>query len=231
MGSVCSGEAPVSTGEMATDKITLYYWPMHFRCGALVYMMEQAGVPYEHVSDKALMATKATVFGAEAGVNIAPPILDDGGKLISQSTACTMYLGKKLGFDKGVDDCLAVQYLCDIVDWCEGGIGKNNEDAASLKKYLEGGRFAAMGGCVERNIKGPYFFGEEPSFVDFFLLQHMDWRKSLFEKLQAKTGTDYLAPFPKIKAVAEALRALPSYTKLEGGPKYGSFSDEIVAAF
>mmetsp|Transcript_10503 Transcript_10503/g.17455 ORF Transcript_10503/g.17455 Transcript_10503/m.17455 type:complete len:222 (+) Transcript_10503:65-730(+) len=216
---------------MSSDKITIYYWPVHFRCGALMYMMEERGVPYEHVSDKVKMAAKATAFGATKGINIAPPILDDGGKLISQSTACTMYLGKKLGFDKDVDDCLAVQYMCDIVDWCELGIGKNNEDPTSLKKFMEGGRFAVMASCVEHNIKGPYFFGAEPSFVDFFLLQHMDWRKDLFAKLQAKTSKDFLAEYPKIKAVAESLRALPSYRNFSGGYKYGTFKQEIIDAY
>mmetsp|Transcript_63282 Transcript_63282/g.184957 ORF Transcript_63282/g.184957 Transcript_63282/m.184957 type:complete len:234 (-) Transcript_63282:38-739(-) len=230
MLSCCGATSTIESEEMSSAKITLYYWPMHFRCGALIYMMEEKGVTYEHVSEKEKMATKATAFGATTGINIAPPIIEDGGKLISQSTACTMYLGKKLGFDKGVDDCFAVQYMADIVDWCEGGIGKNNEDATLLKKFMEGGRFAVMAGCVERNIKGPYFFGDEPSFVDFFLLQHMDWRKDLFEKLQAATGTDFLGEYPKIKGVAANLRLLPSYKNFSGF-KYGSFKQDIVDAY
>jgi glutathione S-transferase len=193
-------------------------------------MLNEKGASYEHVSDRAEMAKFATAFGAPNGVNIAPPIIDDNGKFISQSTACTMYLGKKLGFDKGVDDCFAMQYLCDIVDWCEGGIGKNNEDAAALKNFMEGGRFNAMAGCVERNIKGPFFFGDSPSYVDFFLLQHMDWRKSLLDKLQEKTGKDFLESCPKIKAVVSALRELPSYKSFEikyGGP----FKQEIIDSY
>jgi len=223
---------------MIAGSITLYYWPVHARCGALVAMLEEKGVAYEHVADKAKMPCAA--FGAADSVNIAPPVIKDGDKLISQSTACTMYLGKRLGFDKGVDDCLALQYLCDIVDWSENGIGKNNEDAFSLKKYMDGvdgqpSRFSIFAGCVERNIQGPYFFGAEPSYVDFFLLQHMDWRQDLFDKLQAVTSTDPLAAYPKIKGVVAGLRTLPSYKNFKGGPcggwKYFECKQDIIDAY
>lgn len=212
-----------------SDKIILFYHPIHARCGSLVYMMEAKGVAYEHEKDKSKFP--ATAFGDAKGINIAPPILNDGGKLISQSRACTMYLGMKLGFDKDVDVPLSVQYMADIADWCEGGIGKNNEDPAMLKKYMEGGRYDAFAGCIERNIKGPYFFGDEPSYVDFYLLQNLDWRKDFFEKLQAKTGKDFLAAYPKMKAIAESLRALPWYQNFDGGFKYPGMSQAIIDAY
>lgn len=220
---------------MSSDKITLYYWPRFGRAGALIRMMEEKGVPYEHIFLKDEMATKATAFGA-TGINIAPPIIDDGGKLISQSTACCMYLGKKLGFDKGVDVCLALQYMVDIGDTAEG-IGKNNEDAVLLKKFLEGddgkpSRWSALAGTVERNIKGKYFVGDEPSYVDFFLLQHFDGRRDMFEKLQARTVKDFLADYPKIKAVLEGLRSLPSYKNYKGWARLSAtFNQAIIDAY
>jgi len=235
MAVLCCGAGSLdTTAEMSTDKITLYYWPILGRAGSLIRMMEEKGVPFEHISDKDKMATKSTAFGAAEGINIAPPIIDDGTKCISQSTVCCFYLGKKLGFDQGVDDFLALQYLADIVDLCEGGIGKNNEDATALKKFLEGvdgspPRFKALAGPVNRNIKGPYFFGDEPSFVDFFLLQHMDGRQDMFDKLQAKTGKDFLDDFPKIKAVMEGLRSLDSYKNSTYKP--GTFKQAIIDAY
>lgn len=54
-----------------------------------------------------------------------------------------------------------------------GGIGKNQKDAKGLKVYLDGAddgkpsRFSTFAGAIERAIAGPYFFGEEPSYVDF----------------------------------------------------------------
>jgi glutathione S-transferase len=221
---------------MSSEKITLYYWPLFARAGALFRMLEEKGVPYEHKSSKEEMAAKASVFGA-SGVNIAPPIIEDGGAIISQSTACAMYLGKKLGFDKGVDPCLSVQYLLDIVDVFEGGVGKNNEDAGLLKKFMEGddgkpSRWSAVAGTIERNIQGPYFFGAEPSYVDFFLLQHMDWRKDMFDKLQAKTGKDFLVGYPKMKAVSEGLRSLDSYKNYKGELKTtATFNQAVIDAY
>jgi glutathione S-transferase len=236
MFSVCCGGPQALGVDMSSGKINLYYWPFFPRCAALVRMMEESGVEYEHISQKDIMATKCSAFGATAGVNIAPPVIEDGSKIISQSTACCMYLGKRLGFDKGVDECLAVQYMLDMVDLFEGGLGKNNEDAANLKKFLEGAdgnpsRFSVMAGPVERNIKGPFFFGAEPSYVDFFLLQHMDWRQDMFEKLKAKTGTDFLANYPKMVAATAGLRALKSYGNYKGPCKYGAFSEEIIDAY
>lgn len=232
MFACCQGEVPA----MSSEKVTLYYWPAFARAGALIRMLEEKGVPYEHKSSKEEMAAKATAFGA-SGVNIAPPIIEDGGTIISQSVACTMYLGKRLGFDKGADPCLSVQYLLDIVDLIEGGVGKNNEDASLLKKFMEGdggtpSRWSVLAGTIERNIRGPYFFGAEPSYVDFFLLQHMDWRRDMFDKLQAKTGKDFLGDCPKIKAVCEGLRSLDSYQNCKSEFKTtATFDPAIVDAY
>jgi len=84
-------------------------------------------------------------------------------------------------------------------------------------------------GAVERNIKGPYFFGADPSFVDFFLLQHMDGRMDMFEKLQVKTGRDLLVQCPKIKAVIAGLRSLDSYKA--STYKVGTFKQAIIDAY
>lgn len=218
----------------SADQITLYYWgvPSGGRAGAVIRMMEERKVPFNHVSSRDEMATKVSAFGAD-GVNIAPPVIQDGTRCLSQSTACSFYIGKKLGFDKGVDDALAFQYLLDIVDWSENNIGKNNENAAALKKFLEGdggkSRFSAISTAIHNNIKGPYFFGEEPSYVDFFFLQHMDARQDMFDKLKAATGKDFLAEFPKFAVLADGLRALDSYKASKYKP--GEFSQEVLDAY
>lgn len=45
-----------------------------------------------------------------------------------------------------------MQFCGDIVDTFEGGVGKNNEDGAALKKFIEGDRFARLMGNVERGV-------------------------------------------------------------------------------
>ena len=67
--------------------------------------------------------------------------------------------------------------MADIVDLFENNLGKNTEDGKKFYKFMEGGRFGQMAGMMERNIVGPYFFGEEKSYVDFFLAQH--WVRQL----------------------------------------------------
>merc|ERR1719326_2176655 len=96
----------------------------------------------------------------------------------------------------------------DIVDTFEGGLGKNNEDGDALKKYLAS-RFKVQMGNLERSIKGPYYFGDAPSPVDFFLCQHLDWRcANVFDPLKAK-GVDCLA----------ACRKKVAMPPTKGGPK------------
>jgi hypothetical protein len=82
------------------------------------------------------------------------PVVMDGDYVISQSTAACYYLGKKLGLTPaGFDDAKAMQCLLDIQDLFEGNVGKNNEDGPTLKKFIEGPRFAALMGNLERAIK------------------------------------------------------------------------------
>ena len=68
--------------------------------------------------------------------------------------------------------------------------------------------------------------GEEKSYVDFFLAQNWDWAHECFlTALQEKTGKDYFAAFPKIKAVAAGIQALASYKDLTGTPVEGMFTN------
>lgn len=214
--------------------ITVYYWPMLARGGSLVRMLEHTGTPYTYISDRAKMAALASSFGSTAGDTFAPPILVDDDFTIGQSTATCLYLGKKLGLTPpGYNEFKALQFCMDIVDTFEGNLGKNNEQGPALKAFLEGPRFAALMGNLERAIKGPYYFGEEPSAVDFFLLAHLDWRiAQVFEPLKA-LGIDCLAPYTKVVKVGELLRATDGYKNYKGGlqPASGPLKDEILAAF
>ena len=167
--------------------LKVYYWPMLLRGASLVRMLEHTKTPYTYISDKAEMAKMCSTWGA-TGTTFAPPVVVDGDYVLSQSTATCLYLGKKLGLTPpGFDEFKASQFCSDIVDTFEGGLGKNNEDGPTLKQYVEGPRFAAQMSNIERSIVGPYYFGAAPSAVDFFLLQHLDWRQdSIFGPLKVR---------------------------------------------
>jgi glutathione S-transferase len=174
-----------------------------------------------------------STWGAQ-GDTFAPPVIVDGDTKISQSVSTCLYLGQRLGLTPpGYDQFKAMQYCLDIVDTFEGGVGKNNEDGPTLVAYLKGERFKSLMGNVERAIKGPYYFGDAPSAVDFFLLQHLDWRtSSLFGPLKDKFGIDVLAVYPMMVGVVERLRATDAYRNYAGGLRpAGPIKDEILEAF
>jgi len=200
-----------------SSSLKVYYWPMLARGAPLVRMLEHTATPYEYISDFAELS-KLGSFKTGSGDVFAPPFIVDGDFVISQSTACTLYLGDKLGLTpEGYSAPKAVQYMGDIVDTFEGNLGKNNESGPELKAFLEGDRWAKLAGNIERGIKGPYYFGDSLSCVDFFLAAHLDWRSTqVFNPLKARHGVDALAPFPKMVAIHEAIKATDAHKNFAG---------------
>ena len=81
-----------------------------------------------------------------------------------------------------------------------------NEDGATLKDFLRaGGRWHQLMSNLEAGVgPGPYYFGDSPSCVDFFIAHHVDIRcVTLFGPLSELTGEDHLSAYPKIKAIYE----------------------------
>lgn len=227
--------------EAAVSTIKIYYWPKLIRGAPLVRMLEHTGTDYEYISDKAEMAkvcstwTKAVTGEEPTGDTFAPPVVVDGDFMVSQSIASALYLGNKLGLSSvpGYNEYKAMQYCADIVDSFEGGLGKNNEAGPALKAFVEGPRCANLMSNVERGITGPFYFGEEPSTVDFFLLGHLDWRiTSVFAPLKEKLGVDVMADYPKMSAIYDALTATPAYKNYAGGlTPPGPIKDEIFETY
>ena len=122
--------------------------------------------------------------------------------------------------------------MADIVDTFEGNLGKNNEHGPTLKKFLEGERWASLMGNLERGIVGPFYCGEEPCCVDFFLAAHLDWRTvSLFDPLKAKHGVDALAPFPKVSGVYAKLSSTDAWKNYKGLRSMGPVKDEVLNSY
>jgi len=186
--------------------IKVYYWPFLGRGASLVRMLEHTGTDYEYHSDRDVMSKVCSVWDGDADT-FAPPVVVDGDIIISQSTAACLYVGKAVGLTPpNFSECKAVQFLMDIVDVFEGGLGKNNEEGPVLKKWLEGDRWRKLLTNLERGIQGPFYFGSEPCCVDFFLAAQVDFRTvTLFSQLKAKLGLDVLAKYPKISGIYAAL--------------------------
>ena len=127
-----------------------------------------------------------------------------------------MYVGRLCGFDEGMDEDKAPQLMIDLVDTFENGIGKAAmEGGAALKIFLEGkgdgkpSRFAMLMGNLERNVKGPFFFGSKPTPVDFMLTALTDWQdEGKMDRLKVEKGFDPWAAYPKVAGVVAGVRAL-----------------------
>ena len=77
--------------------VKVYYWGGMFgRAGPALRMLEEAGAPYEIISDMPSMGPMFGAFGGDASDNFAPPLVVDGDERISQSTAICMHVGNKV---------------------------------------------------------------------------------------------------------------------------------------
>ena len=202
------------------ETMKIYYWPMFGRAGALVRMCEEKGQPYEVISDFAQLASKCNAFGADSST-FAPPIVQDGDTLISQSTACAMYVGEKLGLNSGVPSApQALQHLSDqydLVSECDKAYKAAAELApgkavVSLRGFI-GKRFAQWMTTINNSITGPFFYGDTPTYVDFYLTMSIDWLQAVYFK-GLPIWDD--AAFAKVMKVVDGIRALPSYTGYSG---------------
>jgi len=115
----------------------------------------------------------------------------------------------------GVDEYKTMQILSDLIDTFEGGLGKAAETGAACKEFLEGDRFKKFMSNIERNIKGPFFFGEKPSVVDFVLVALVDSADAAsLAHVWTKTGSTAWSSYAKIDGVIAGIRALESYKAL-----------------
>jgi glutathione S-transferase len=227
----------------STDPLVIYYWPELARAAALFRMCDHAGQPYVHNSTPEALASVVNsnqVHGPNGtSAMFAPPVVQDGDFFVSQSVAATLYLGQKLGFDRSVPSLAkAVQHLNDLQDFtgeCSRATAslQKDRDAAPLRTFVRDGRFSAWVGTIEHAITGPYYYGDAVTYVDFYFLQTLDWfAVKVFDPLQRVTG-DVWQRFPKVKALHQAMRAMPSYasTGAHGPLIPGVFTDEDVALY
>lgn len=198
------------------------------RASGLFRMMAQVGAEWEHVTDSKLMESSLLLEQQEGPntrlKNLAPPILIDGNVTISQAISCHMYLGNKFGFNKGIPfPELALQYmndLDDLHDEMKSAFMQGDEDVNELQKFLTGDRYKTMLATINNQIKGPYYFGNDATYVDFCAVSFFEmcdgrWLNPLLDK----TGGDTVsAHAPKLREVIERTRSLESAAKLKDIP-------------
>jgi len=180
-------------------------------------MCEEAGVEYKHATTPPEMG--ASYFGGQ-GTNLAPPIVEIDGVSVSQAVACHQFLGNKLGFNKNIEiPELAVQYMADLDDlhsqMADKAIaGKKTDDVLALQEYVTSDRYKQHLQSIDRSIKGPFYFGDEPTYVDFAVCSYLDMCVCKWlGPLEVKSGDTIATNAPKLKAVYDAICNLESATK------------------
>lgn len=237
-----STEAPLT--EDAT-LLTIFYWPHLARAAALFRMCDASGQAYQHLSSIADMAsvTSSNKVHGPAGTSgmFAPPVIRHGEYTVSQSVAGTLYLGQTLGFDpcKGEHaSCLAttIQHMNDLQDFTveySDAVSslRNDRDPTPMRAFIEDGRFTAWLTTFNNSIQGPYYYGGQKSYVDFYLLQTLDWcMAQAFDALQPITGAIF-TPFSKVTAAHAEMRMMPSYGSTNAtGSVVGYFFGEADVA-
>jgi len=74
-----------------------------------------------------------------------------------------------------------------------------------------GARFDNWVGNIERSIVGPYYYGEEITYVDFFMANCVEWAHNrVFDAVEPVTG-DKWAGYPKVNKVLELVRQTRGY--------------------
>jgi glutathione S-transferase len=219
----------------AGGALTLYYWPVLGRVNAALRMLEESKTPYTQKSEFPEIASIASGYGANTDT-FAPPILQDGEIFLSQSAPVVIHVAKRTGFDQGVEcSHKALQYMLDVNDFAEGftNAAKSVETVKAFINAPEGGGASPADEWlrnIERSIKGPYYFGARPTYVDFWLTQAFDWGNLvLFSGLPKCIAENY----PKVKGVLAGIRGLESAKALEKlpvGPPYAALKPEIAAA-
>lgn len=181
------------------------------RANSIIRMLQHAQIDYVHKSEMSDFASICSAFGASSNT-FAPPVVQDGDFVISQTLGAAMYVGNKAGLNEGIDSVpKAVQYMSDMIDIFENGMDQAAKDGASFKAFLEGDRCKNQLTYLNRCIKGPFFFGEKPTYVDFVLFALVEWKEELIlNRLKSEKGVDVFGPYEKILGVINGIRNLDS---------------------
>ena len=158
---------------------TLYYWPSFTgRVEPILLLLEDAGEAYDLVRDL------STVTGTDSdGVGVpafACPVLRRGNFTLAQTTAILEYLGRQHGYMPrgGAEaDANCLQLALNAADiWQEAYKARREPDegAEYLRERLGLWLANLAAFFAKTSGPGPFFFGPEPTFADFAVLNALN---------------------------------------------------------
>eukprot|EP00448_Togula_jolla_P018103 CAMPEP_0170590778 /NCGR_PEP_ID=MMETSP0224-20130122/12050_1 /TAXON_ID=285029 /ORGANISM="Togula jolla, Strain CCCM 725" /LENGTH=310 /DNA_ID=CAMNT_0010914595 /DNA_START=46 /DNA_END=979 /DNA_ORIENTATION=+ len=227
-------------------KLTIGYWDIRGLAAPLRMICTYAGADFESVEydvtgEPAWGKDKPGLKEKNAMINL--PYILDGDRVITQSTACFLYLGRKFKIDGKTEEasCINDQVLCqaydlrnDVVGHVYPFLGGKAEDAPELFS----GKFAVHFTKFEEFLPDgqTYFCGSEPCTGDFHVWELIDQ----LVRLAAERGLpNPLDGKPKLKAMTQAMRAEPKlasyfegrYYKLPMNNRMANFGNEKEPSF
>jgi glutathione S-transferase len=186
------------------------------RAARTLWMVEECGVPYEHVPTHFAKDTKNDVFKA-INPNARVPVIDDDGVIVWESMAINLYLAKKYGGDLApknlTEEAHANQWSFWVMTEIEkpllnalfartGMMGMTKDEAQALKYFEELRR--PLDVLNAHLAKNEFILGNRFTVADLNVACVLNW---------ALAGRFSLADWPKVEAWLGRCGARPAAQK------------------
>lgn len=164
------------------------------------------------------------------------PYVEDGDVLVSQSNACLLYLGRKLGLVGKTEAEMSrvEQALCEITDLRNATVrlvyGDDFKDKVGdhLAKTVPA-HYGKLEGFLGQSRGGhKYFAGADPTVADFHMFEMIDQH----ERMAKSVGqTSPVAGFPILGQLYAGVRAEPKLAAYFSGPQYALPQNNTMAQY
>jgi len=186
------------------------------RAARTLWMVEECGVPYEHVPTHFAKDTKNDVFKA-INPNARVPVIDDDGVIVWESMAINLYLAKKYGGDLApknfTEEAHANQWSFWVMTEIEkpllnalfartGMMGMTKDEAQAMKYFEELRR--PLDVLNAHLAKDEFILGNRFTVADLNVACVLNW---------ALAGRFSLADWPKVEAWLGRCGARPAAQK------------------
>jgi glutathione S-transferase len=187
------------------------------------------------MDDEAKAERAAEIAKGKVALQMSPPVLIDQTEskefTISQTAAILNYLGRKYNMypdDQAHNHARAEQYILDQQDFFGSMTGKGRAPKKSHAEWLisrasesdpskqtkllefvrkdEHGKLHLWLGTINRQIKGPFYFGEKPTYVDFALMGVLSAFTDYHRETIKVLGKDPVEEYAKVAKIRKELK-------------------------
>ena len=197
------------------SKLKVYGVPQS-RAARTLWMVEECGVPYEHVATHFAKDTKSDAFKA-INPNSRVPVIDDDGVIVWESMAINLYLAKKYGGELApknlAEEAHATQWSFWVMTEIEKpllnalfartGMMGMTKDEAQATKYFEEIR-KPLDVLNAHLAKSDYILGSRFTVADLNVACVLNW---------ASAARFSLSDWPKVEAWLGKCAARPAAQK------------------